>query len=181
MSALQPMRLDYQRRTLALPRRGAVLLLLALVASIASGGYYAVLSRQADEWSMQADQLARASARTASRAPGSDRAAADLLAEVARAKVAVREINLSWERLFKAVESVGGADVTLLALEPNPEKGIVRIGGEARNMAALLDYMRRLQERDVFGAIHLQNHQVQQQEMLKPVRFVLVADWREKS
>ena len=181
MSGLQPIRLDYQRRMLALPRPGTVLLLLALVASIASGGYYAVLSRQADEWSMQADQLLRASSRTASRAQGADRAAGDLQAEVTRAKAAVREINLSWERLFKAVESVGGADVTLLALEPNPDKGTVRIGGEARNMAALLDYMRRLQERDVFGAIHLQNHQVQQQEMLKPVRFVLVADWREKS
>lgn len=181
MSALQPLRLDYQRRMRPLPGRGTVLLLLALAACIASAGYYLILGQQAGDWSAQADQLARASSRSTSRTPGSERAKADLLAEVGRAKVAVREINLSWERLFKAVEAVGSADVTLLALEPNPEKGSVRIGGEARSMATLLDYIRRLQERDVFGAIYLQNHQVQQQDMQKPVRFILLADWREKS
>lgn len=181
MSALQPLRLDFQRPMRRLPARGTVLLLLALAACIASAAYYFVLGQQAGEWSAQADQLARASSRSASRTPGNARAQADLLSEVARAKMAVREINLSWERLFRAVEAVGSADVTLLALEPNPEKGSVRIGGEARSMATLLDYIRRLQERDVFGAIHLQNHQVQQQDAQKPVRFILLADWREKS
>jgi hypothetical protein len=181
MTAMPPLQLDHQRRRRALPRRGTVLLIVALAACIANGAYYAVLNKQADNWEAKADQAARASTRNTSRTPGSDRAAADLLAEVGRAKVAVREINRSWERLFKAVEAVGGTDVTLLALEPNPEKRSVRLGGEARNMSALLDYIRRLQEHDVFGAIYLQNHQVQQQEAQKPVRFILLADWREKS
>lgn len=181
MTALPPLRLDYQRRMRPLPRRGTVLLIAAVAACIASGGYYALISQQADDWELRADQLARASGRSGARTPGSERAAADLLAEVGRARIAAREINRSWERLFRAVEAVGGSDVTLLALEPNPEKQSVRIGGEARNMSALLDYIRRLQEHDVFGAIALQNHQLQQQETLMPVRFLLLADWREKS
>ena len=60
-------------------------------------------------------------------------------------------------------------------MEPDLRKGTVTISGEAKDLAALLDYIKQLGTRDVFGSVLLQNHQIQQADPEKPMRFSLLA------
>jgi hypothetical protein len=89
----------------------------------------------------------------------------------------VRQLTLPWEQLFEAVESAGSKHIALLALEPDTEKKLVKINGEARDLAVLLNYITRLEKQEVFGPVYLQSHQVQQGSETS-VRFSLLAVWR---
>ncbi|NTV94330.1 MAG: PilN domain-containing protein, partial [Thiobacillus sp.] len=91
----------------------------------------------------------------------------------------LNQLALPWDRLFSAVEESSGADVALLVMEPDTLKGLVRIGGEAKHLDAALAFVKQLGAHPIFTRVALQNHQVQQQDPQKPVRFSLVAAWSE--
>lgn len=174
------LRLDYQRSMRHFPWVGIVLLVLALGALVLTGVYYRELSNKAGHWEANAERIKRASQRQLLVGRSDERMPVDLALEVRHANEVLRQLSLPWESLFYAVESAGGKDIALLALEPDMEKGVVKISGEAKNIAAMLDYLKRLEERDVFGTVYLQSHLVQQQNPDKPVRFALLAIWRGK-
>ena len=172
------LRLDYQRKLKTFSWGRAALLGAAMLAVIAAAVYYRALSAKANDWEVKAERIERASRPHDGR---NSAVAADLALELKRANEVVRQLTLPWERLFQAVESVGGKDVSLLGLEPNTERRVVKIRGEAKNMAVLLDYIKRLEQCGAFGTVFLQSHMVQQQDPDQPVRFALLADWTGKS
>jgi len=75
------------------------------------------------------------------------------------------------------VEGAAGKDVALLAIQPDKHKGEVVIGGEAKDVAAMLNYMRRLNDARQLSEVVLLSHQIEQQDPQKPVRFNLSAKW----
>lgn len=170
------LRLDYQQN---LPFRwaGPLLLALALAALAMTIVYYVGLNDRAAEWEQK---LARADQ---GGVQGSSRQASpeELAQEMQRANEVLRQLTLPWEPLFQTVESAAGNEIALLALEPDVEKHVVKIGGEARDMVVLLEYITRLEEHEVFGPVYLQSHQIQQQDPDRPVRFSLLAVWRGES
>lgn len=166
-------RLDYQHSR-SFPWIGAVLLMAALGGALSAGVYYRNLYFKADAWEMK---LARNEHNRPRQQQSSQtaRPAADVALEVKHANEVLRQLGLSWERLFRAVESAGSKDVVLLDLEPDMEKRVMKISGEARNIPAMLAYITQLGEQDMFESVYLLSHQVQQQSQDKPVRFALVA------
>lgn len=156
------------------------MLVLSMVALVFTGAYYLKLSDQADQWEAKAGRIEHAAQRQLQASRSDARAPADVALEVRHANEVLRQLSLPWDGLFQAVESAGSKDVSLLALEPDTEKALVKISGEAKNIGAMLDYIRLLEERNVFGTVYLQSHQVQQQDPEKPVRFALLAAWRGK-
>lgn len=172
------LRLDYQQN-LPFPWAGPALLALTLMALILTAAYYVELSGKAVSWEDRLEQIERRQGRAspAGRAGGSE--VGDMALEVKHANEVLRQLTLPWDELFKAVETAAGKEVALLAMEPNAEKHVVKISGEARDLAALLKYITQLEEQEVFGQVYLQSHQVQQQDPDKPVRFSLLAVWRE--
>ncbi len=168
--------LDYQQSK-TFPWGGVAMLILALAMLAMTGAYYYELERRAADLEAQAWRLERASRQTAPDVRPGGRMTENMVLEVKHANEVLRQLNLPWEGLFQAVESSGGKDVALLALEPDTENRSVKISGEAKNMAALLDYIRQLEQREVFGTVYLQSHQVQQQDPDRPVRFALIAAW----
>lgn len=169
--------LDYQRSMQPFPWGGLLLLALVLAALIATGMHYRDLNAQAALWESRANQVERAARRQLSGGQSGEHMAVDLALEVKRANDVLRQLSMPWDGLFQTVESVGGKDVALLALEPDTEKQLVKISGEAKNIAAMLDYIKQLENRNVFGTVYLQSHHVQMQDPEKPVRFVLLAFW----
>lgn len=97
--------------------------------------------------------------------------------EIKRANEVIDQLALPWDQLFAAVEGATGKNVALLAIQPDKHKGEVVIGGEAKDIAAMLDYMRRLNEARQLSEVVLLSHQIQQQDPQKPVRFNLSAKW----
>ena len=175
MNMMTKLHLDYQHSINPFPRGGMLLLVLALASLIATGIYYRDLSAQAVLWESRADRIGQMSA-----GRSGERRAGELALEVKRANEVLHQISVPWDSLFNTVESVSGKDVSLLVLEPDTEKRQIKISGEAKNMAAMLNYVKQLENREVFGTVYLQSHHVQLQDPEKPVRFMLLAVWRGK-
>jgi hypothetical protein len=173
MRALQ---LDYQRSYKPAPWLGLGVLLAALIALAVMTGYYQRVNEEIGVWESKANQAARLSGQraTVSR-PLTEQAARAQMLEVKQANQVVRQLGLPWNALFNAVESSGGKEIALLSLEPDLQKGMVRVGGEAKDFDALLNYVKELSTREVFGSVMLQNHLIQRDVAEKPVRFSLIA------
>lgn len=168
--------IDYQRNR-PFHWAGPLLLALVLAASGAAVAYYVDLGDRAAVWEDRQERAGRDHGARPS--AGTDDAEASR--EVAHANEVLRRLSLPWELLFRTVESAAGEDVTLLALEPDMEKRLVKISGEAKDFQAVLNYITRLEARPVFGPVHLQSHEVQQQDANRPVRFALQIVWRGRS
>jgi len=97
--------------------------------------------------------------------------------ETSQAKAIILELNLPWKELFEAIESYSKDDVAVLAIEPDAQKGLVRINAEAKSLDSLLAYLAYLQKIPLFKDVELVNHQVQEQDPQQPVRFMLQAAW----
>jgi hypothetical protein len=90
------------------------------------------------------------------------------------------ELALPWDRLFGAIEACASPDVSLLTLTPAPARGELGLSGEARNMAAVLDFLRRLQGSGAFSNVYLRDHHVDAADPQQPVRFSVNLGWGKK-
>ena len=65
----------------------------------------------------------------------------------------------------------------MLAIEPDAQKGLVRISAEAKSLESLVAYLAYLQKIPLLRDIELVTHQIQEQDPQHPVRFMLQATW----
>ena len=178
------LRLDYQRGVQPFYWAGLVLFASALAVLTLVCIYYLELAGEVVFWEAKAVQEKTRIGQmpgqrtTGPLAAGSQRGTADTALEIKHANEVLQQLSLPWGKLFQAIESSSGKQVALLAMEPDAEKHVVKISGEAKNIAAVLDYIKRLGEQEVFSSVYLQSHQIQQQDPEKPVRFALLAVWR---
>lgn len=96
---------------------------------------------------------------------------------LAAARRAVAQGRHPWEDLFATLEAADNKDVALLALAPEPGKGHLKIHAEARNLAAMLAYQRRLESGGALQHVVLQEHDIARESAEAPVRFHIIADW----
>ena len=179
MRALQ---LDYQRAYRPVPWLGLGVLALALAALALMGRHYQTLNQQIALWEGKAAQ-SQGPGRPDALAPRplTEQAARAQRLEAEQANQVLRQLALPWSALFTAVESSGGPGVALLSLEPQLHKGVVKISGEAKDFKAVLDYAKQLSAQPVLARVMLQSHQTQQADPQKPVRFTLLAHWKESA
>ena len=93
----------------------------------------------------------------------------------------VAALGAPWSLLLQELESasqdIGGA-VAVLAVEPDRDKGRVRIVAEARDLPMALTYVERLQKSNALRFPMLDSHEVRTEDHDQPVRFQLSADWK---
>ena len=100
--------------------------------------------------------------------------------ELKLANEVLQKLTVPWETLFMALEKTRGDKIVLLAVEPDARKGLVRITAEAKTAEDMLDYLRRLGNEAAFSRVILVNHQIQQQDSERPLRFSLIVNWERK-
>ncbi len=171
---MNKLQLDY-RRNARLPMPGLILLSISIVLSILVWDYYQGLTLKIEDWE---DSLNRFEQASGQQVKGADLDARGASLDLKQTSEVLRQIMLPWESLFQAVESAIYPEVTLLGLEPDLEKHTVNISCEAKDMGAMLKFIKRLKERQEFGSVYLQSHQIQERDPEKPVRFSLIAFWR---
>ena len=81
------------------------------------------------------------------------------------------------DRLFVTLEAVDGPDVALLMLSPDTRKRTLRIQAEARDVDAMLAYLRVLEQSGAFTQVVLVEHEIQDSDPQRPLRFSLAAAW----
>lgn len=167
--------LDFQRRR---PASLAGWILLALGASLAA--FMWLEGRRVGEEAAIHQETVRRAERSlpgAARAPQSAAETKAQEAVLAEMRAVLAQLNLPWNDLFATLESIGVGEVALLSLTPDARKRQVRITGEARNLSAMLEFHRRLEESGRLSDVALVNHEVGEHSPQRPVRFSLTASW----
>jgi hypothetical protein len=98
---------------------------------------------------------------------------------VRRANAVARELARRWDKVFAAIEAAGDPEVGLLAVEPDAQKGLVRITAQSKSKQAMLRYLTRLQDKEPLQRMLLEQHQVRIDEPEQPVRFVVSGEWEQ--
>lgn len=124
---------------------------------------------------LEAQQIAQAALDSVPPPAASDNAEAP--GQVAAAQ-AMQRLRAPWTQLLAGIESAGDAQVVLLGLEPDALTREIRIQAQARDMAALLAYVRRLADIPGMSNVTLQTHQIQVQHPQRPVDGSIAARWR---
>lgn len=86
-------------------------------------------------------------------------------------------LDAPWDALLSGIEGSVNAHVALLGLEPDVAQGAVLVRGEARDMGAALDLVRRVDGLQMLSDAHLEHHEVNVQDPHRPVQFMLAARW----
>lgn len=87
------------------------------------------------------------------------------------------DLTTPWGQLLTELEQAQMNDVALLSLEPNKKKQQLILGGQAKNIQAVLNYIEALEKLPVLSQVFLQKHTVDQIDPFKPVAFTVVAQW----
>ena len=170
------LRLDYQRSIKPFPLVGAVLLAGSIAISVMAVDYYQGLADRISETEASLSVFAKASSVHVN---DSYSERGGVIRDIKQANDVLRQLTLPWENLFQALESSTDPEVTFLGMAPDVEKHVVDINCEAKNISAMLSFIKRLKERQEFSSVYLQSHQIQESDPQRPVRFSLIAVWRD--
>jgi hypothetical protein len=154
------------------PLAGAALCAAGLAAAVAVG---VAFERKLAERS-RLDAALGAVAPPRHRAPD-----AESLRAAAEAAAIDRELGVPWTRLLAELEAASrdsAGTVSLLQVEPDPVKRVVRITAEVRAVPDALAYLRRLQQSAVLRDPMLESHERRKDDPQHPLRIKLSAEWR---
>ncbi|MCL2643885.1 MAG: hypothetical protein FWD51_00300 [Betaproteobacteria bacterium] len=156
-------------------RAGWVLLVVAAGVGLLLVWHYAMLVREFDAGEVERIRLQRPISGTA-HVPSAEEQVR-LRTEIRFARRVIEQLDTPWLALFAAVETAYDDNVTLLGVEPEPERREVRLLAEAKDTEAMLAYVRQVRQSPVLRDAWLANHQVNLQDPLHPVRFSINARW----
>jgi hypothetical protein len=86
-----------------------------------------------------------------------------------------RQLNTPWPAILDALESTTPEAVALVAIEPDPQQGSVRLQVEAKTLDTLLGYTEMLKAAAPFQEVVLIKHETNEQDATRPMRLSLDA------
>lgn len=156
---------------------GMMALAIGVAGLISVVWYYRDLSREISDQEVLVSSL-QERGKSRSMSPVAEMRDAEQIArETKQANAVILALSLPWKELFEAFEATRTNEVAVLAIEPDAQKGLVRISAEAKKLENMLDYVSSLQKIAFFREVLILNHQIQDQDPEKPIRFVLQAAW----
>ncbi len=156
---------------------GIMALAIGAVALISVVWHYRDLSQEISDQELVISKL-QERAKGASVSPNTEMRDAEQTArETKQANAAILALSLPWKELFEAFEATRTNDVAVLAIEPDPQKGLVRISAETKQFESMLNYASTLQKVALFREVLIVSHEIQDQDPQKPIRFVVQAAW----
>lgn len=173
MAGMPPLWLDYQRAPPGRQLPGIVLLVASLLVAALLIRMSASLAEELTAAEDRVFKLRQAAERQRLFAAAEKPAAGEADEQRPPASASARR----WETLFASLEKAGDDSVTLLSLAPGARE--IVLTGEARALPAALDYAQRLQVAPAFAEAHLAKYEVVREHPRQPVRFTVLAQWRE--
>lgn len=171
--------IDFSPRPPAAVRNGWRIAILVLTAGLVAGGVwtqrYVELHRDLAEWRDTLNRIDRHRAVDAQRQPAES--AARLKTELRRANRVIEALSTPWPDLLKAAEAAYSERAILIGIEPDPERREVRLTAEAKDLPAMLEYVKALRQSPVLLDAALANHQINARDSQRPVRFMVTAHW----
>jgi hypothetical protein len=172
MTVPRPIRVDFVAPVRGAPLAGAALCMLGLAAVLAVG---LAFHRKLGERNRL--EAALAATPRLHRAPPT----AESLKAAAEAAAIDRELGVPWTRLLSELEAAShdsAGTVSLLHVEPDLGKHLVRITAEVRAFPDAIAYLKRLQKSAVLRYPMLESHERRKDDPEHPFRIQLSAEWR---
>lgn len=154
---------------------GLLMFLVAVGIACWSGWHYLQLQQKVDIWQADWQRLDRSEVQP--RAVNTPEDQERVKSELRFASRVIEKLDTPWDALFGAVEAAFNEQVTLLSVEPDTERREVRLLAEAKDMEAMLDYVLQVRQSPALKNGYLVEHQINQQDPLRPVRFTISAGW----
>jgi hypothetical protein len=177
--ALQEIQLDFTHPAGRASRFGPLLLFVGVVVVLAGLAYQREVRREIVVREARLSELRGMANRTLPALAEKESDTPEVRSEIQKANSVLQQLNVPWGDLFTAVESAEGADVALLAVQPDPRSRNVVIGGVGRSLPAVFAYMDRLEHTKRLRDVVLSNHEMKSREPGQPVAFTLSATWDE--
>jgi Tfp pilus assembly protein PilN len=89
----------------------------------------------------------------------------------------VQKRAIPWDTLFREIEAASDKNVGVLSIQPDAGGRVLRITGEARDAAALAEYIARLERQPSLDHVYLAEHELRQVQGRSSLRFGLQAIW----
>lgn len=158
---------------------GYVLLATGLILALTCYQFYASTSERNAALEKQLVQLSHGGGKRPAVSNASRLPREELEKDIQRARQRADFLMLPWDKLFAALEDAAMDQVALLAIEPDAKTHQVRLTAEAKNSELLFEYLKRLGQAPQFQGVHLVRHEIREEEKLHPVRFTVLAYWKE--
>lgn len=165
-------RLDFVAAVHRAPVAGGALLAAGLAAVLGLG--LAFNGKLTERGELDAELGTTAEPRQSAPTPDSLKSASDV-AEVEH------ELTIPWTKLLAELEAAShdsAESVSLLYVEPDPVKQLVRITAEVRGLPDALAYVKRLQKIEALRYPMLESHERRKDDPQHPLRIRLSAEWR---
>jgi len=94
-----------------------------------------------------------------------------------QANLVLQQLGLPWAALLAKLESSASPKIALLSVRPDAAKGRLRLSGEARHLADVLQYIDTLAASGLVSDVVIEQHEVMVSDAQKPVHFALSAHW----
>jgi Tfp pilus assembly protein PilN len=98
-------------------------------------------------------------------------------AQAGAVNAAVLQLNLPWSALHDSVAAATPKNIALLALEPDARRRSMKISAEAKTSDEMIAYIELLKQQELFGAVSLLRHEINELDPNRPIRFQLDAQW----
>ena len=179
------LRLKFPDRGQSVPHIDFSILLIGLLVLAVVLLQFRQVTEEVNHWTNRVERLEKqqqqkAAPRTRS-SPRIKEFSQEIRKEITQANAILDQINLPWETLFDAIEHAATEEIALLSLQPNVASRTLRLSGEAKSMAELLDFVEALERELVFENVHLLNYKVKQDNPHRPIIFLLTAAWMQVS
>jgi Tfp pilus assembly protein PilN len=86
-------------------------------------------------------------------------------------------LNLPWRELRDAFDACAMPNVALLSLAPDVNRHSVRVTAETTTPDDMIVYLRTLREQPFFSDVQLTHHEINEQDINRPIRFQLETVW----
>lgn len=172
------LRIDFAAAPHGSGRAGAILAVVGVVAAAGLAGYYVHLRGQTDAMQARIEALSRNVRTTTEGAAERDPRKLRALRERVEASNRILQgLEQPWTRLFDDLEAAKVDGVSLLAMEPDGSKALVRLVGEARDRDTLSRYLERLGRLGSLREVRLNQHEIRAAKGRSTLRFVVSARW----
>jgi Tfp pilus assembly protein PilN len=91
------------------------------------------------------------------------------------------KLQLPWDAVLDEIDQLEDPAVAILGVEAQGQAHSLRLTGEAREMADVVAYVRRLRKSPSIESANLSHHEEKQAGAVKVIRFSLDANWRAPS
>ncbi len=156
---------------------GHALLVLGMITLAVVLYQFNLAMNEVDYWDVRIASMDRRMERTTEPGISAAHTSPEKKREMQKANLVMSEIDLPWEALFDSVEHASSEDVALLSFQPNPAGRTLRIGGEAKDIPAMLAFVSALEREAALKDVHLLRYEVKRDDPQQPVVFLLTASW----